>query len=311
MTLLFTDPLFQRHLTGLHPETPKRLAAILADPVFSRLAADCAKGSFAPLPAEEVAMVHSPQVAERAKKLCAQGGGRLEVDTVCSPESYDVALNAAGAACAAVDAVMKGEENNAFCLIRPPGHHATPTESMGFCLFNNIALAAEHAKRRYGLSRILIVDWDVHHGNGTQDIFWADSSVFFLSTHRFPFYPGSGRKSETGTGPGLGFTLNIPLKHGISKADYHAAFNAAVSDAADKIRPELVLVSAGFDAHKEDPVGSLSLEAEDFAAFTNEVMSVAKTHAKGRLVSLLEGGYSLRFLPECAAAHLGALMQGT
>lgn len=311
MTLLYADPIFEQHKTGLHPETPKRLASILVNAEFQKAALRCTKGVFDPLPADQVTTIHSPEVVERVRRLCEHGGGRLEVDTVCSRESFDIALAAAGAACSAVDAVIGGPQHRAFCLIRPPGHHATRTESMGFCLFNNIALAAEHAKRRHGLTRILIVDWDVHHGNGTQDVFYADPCVFFLSSHRYPFYPGSGKKDETGTGAGLGHTLNVPLPFGISRANFHAAFSSTLAMAADKIRPELVLVSAGFDAHREDPVGSLSLESEDFAEFTRRVLEVAETHAGGRLVSLLEGGYSLRFLPECVTAHLTALLGST
>lgn len=308
MTLLYSDPIFEKHETGLHPETAKRLVALREDGSLQKLAAQCVKSVPRAMPEEHLTWMHSAEVVRRAKTLCERGGGQLDVDTVCSKDSFAIACLAAGTACAAVDAVLAGPERTAFCALRPPGHHATPTESMGFCLFNSIALAAEHAKRVHGLSRILIVDWDVHHGNGTQDVFYADPTVFFLSTHRFPFYPGTGRASETGTGPGLGTTRNVPLQYGISRDDFHAAFKSALQDAADRMKPELVLLSAGFDAHREDPVGSLSLEAEDFATFTKDVLEVAKTHAQGRLVSLLEGGYSLRFLPECVAAHLTELL---
>ena len=233
----------------------------------------------------------------------------LEADTVCSPASYQVALAAAGACASAVDAVLDGIDRTALCLVRPPGHHATPTHSMGFCLFNNVALAARRALER-GLSRVLIVDWDVHHGNGTQDVFYDDPRVAFLSVHRFGhgFYPGTGDIDETGTGDGLGATVNVPLRFGIRRPDYHAAFRSALEKAADRCRPELVLVSAGFDADARDPIGSLGLEAEDFISLTRAVMDVAETHCAGRLVSCLEGGYDLDALAEGVQVHLETLL---
>jgi acetoin utilization deacetylase AcuC-like enzyme len=182
---------------------------------------------------------------------------------------------------------------------------------MGFCLFNNIALAAQRARKKFGLERILIVDWDVHHGNGTQDVFWTDPSVYFLSVHRFGhgFYPGTGNDDETGGGPGLGFTTNVPIRYGTPRPDYRGAFRNAVEKAADKIKPDLILLSAGFDAHVRDPIGSLGLEAEDFADMTKTLLTIADTHAKGRLVSCLEGGYDLQALAECVQAHLEELIQ--
>src|SRR5207237_489847 len=204
-------------------------------------------------------------------------------DTIVSPASFDVALAAAGACVAGVDAVIRGPDRTALCLVRPPGHHATPTHSMGFCLFNTIALAADHARTAHGLTRILVVDWDVHHGNGTQDIFFADPGVLFFSIHRYGhgFYPGTGAAEETGTGPGLGYTINMPVHYGTSRGDYHAAFLSALEKAADTIRPEIVLLSAGFDAHRRDPIGSLGLEAEDFIELTRLVRQVAETPAGG------------------------------
>jgi acetoin utilization deacetylase AcuC-like enzyme len=183
---------------------------------------------------------------------------------------------------------------------------------MGFCLFNNIALAAHHARKSFGLDRILIVDWDVHHGNGTQDIFWADPTVYFLSIHRFGhgFYPGTGDDDETGAGPGLGYTANVPVSYGTARADYRALFRNAVEKAADKIKPDLIILSAGFDAHQRDPIGSLGLESEDFADMTKMLLGVADTHAQGRLVSCLEGGYHLEALAESVQAHLEELMRG-
>ena len=252
--------------------------------------------------------MHEPGQVRQVRRAAETEGGYLDRDTPVSPESYTVALAAAGACASAVDAVIRGTGRNALCLVRPPGHHATPTTSMGFCLFNNVALAAQRARTAHGLTRLLIVDWDVHHGNGTQDIFYSDPEVQFLSVHRYPFYPGTGAADETGTGPGLGRTLNVPLRYGISRKDYRAAFTAALEKAADAIRPELVLVSAGFDAHAADPIGSLGLEVEDFAEMTKLVLDVVRTHAGGRLVSCLEGGYDLEALASSVQAHLEELL---
>lgn len=309
MTILYTDPLFLRHDTGMHPETAKRLEAVSARLKKADLIKQCVCAPCDPLSEDAVARLHDPKIIVQAKQLCQHGGGRLEVDTVVSPQSFDVALTAAGTCVAAVDAVMAGPETNALCLVRPPGHHATPTQSMGFCLFNNVALAANHAKTEHHLKRILIVDWDVHHGNGTQDVFYSDPEVFFFSMHRFPFYPGTGRKDETGSGNGLGFTLNVPVAFGTSRKDYQDQFAKALHAAADKIKPELVLLSAGFDAHAQDPIGSLGLEVEDFVTLTQEVLRVARTHCGGRLVSCLEGGYNLERLAESVEAHLRELLR--
>lgn len=308
MTLLYTDPIFLKHDTGAHPETAERLRAITARLEKTGLAKKCAAGKFTPLEEASVAKLHDPKQIVQVKQLCQHGGGRLEVDTPVSPASFDVALHAAGACAAAVDAVLKGEDKTALCLVRPPGHHATPKQSMGFCLFNNIALAAQRARTEHQLTRILIVDWDVHHGNGTQDIFYADPDVFFFSIHRYPFYPGTGSKEETGTGRGLGFKLNVPVRFGTSRKQYHESFNAALATAADRIKPELVLLSAGFDAHAEDPIGSLGLEVEDFVTLSKTVLDVARTHAQGRLASCLEGGYNTERLAESVEAHLQELL---
>jgi acetoin utilization deacetylase AcuC-like enzyme len=216
-----------------------------------------------------------------------------------------------GGAGAAVDAILTGDDANALCLVRPPGHHATPDRSMGFCLFNNVALAANRARGAHGLTRVLIVDWDVHHGNGTQDIFYEAPDVVFYSAHRFGhgFYPGTGAADETGHGRGAGHVFNLPLPFGISRKEYRAAFAATLEKAADTIKPELVLVSAGFDAHARDPIGSLGLETEDFTELTRLVLDVARTHAQGRLVSCLEGGYNLDALAEGVQTHLEELLQ--
>jgi acetoin utilization deacetylase AcuC-like enzyme len=313
MTILFSDPLFQRHETGRHPEQPARLAVIQNRLENAGLVAQCKKGSYQPLTVEDVCRIHTPEVAARARQLADGGGGWLEADTFVCPESFRVALAAAGACAAAVEQVMRGDDPTALCLVRPPGHHATARQSMGFCLLNNIALAAQQARTVFGLERILIVDWDVHHGNGTQDIFWADPRVFFLSLHRYGhgFYPGTGTAEETGTREGLGYTANVPIRLGTPRVDYRALFRNAIESAADRIKPNLVLLSAGFDAHVRDPIGSLGLETEDFADMTRMLRAVADTHAGGRLVSCLEGGYHLEALAECVQAHLEELIHHT
>jgi acetoin utilization deacetylase AcuC-like enzyme len=228
-------------------------------------------------------------------------------DTWCGPGSLRAARLAAGAAIEAVRAVVTGPERIAFGAIRPPGHHALPRRAMGFCLLGNVALAAREALDAFQMNRLLIVDWDVHHGNGTQEMFYSDGRVGFLSIHRHPFYPGTGLAHETGTGPGLGLIRNLPTRYGTRRAEIRAAFTAGLETLADKVKPELVLVSAGFDAHRADPIGDLGLEVEDFITLTKSVLDVARTHASGRLVSLLEGGYNVPILAECVAAHLEAL----
>jgi acetoin utilization deacetylase AcuC-like enzyme len=310
MTHLLSDPRFLRHETGSHPERPARLVRITARLEQAGLTAQCRSVKFEPLSAEKIATVHDPAVLAAAWTLCARGGGYLDVDTVASAESCDVAQLAAGACVAGVDAVMTGEDRRALCLVRPPGHHATPSTSMGFCLFNNVALAARHARDQHALTRVLVVDWDVHHGNGTQDVFWSSGDVHFLSIHRYGdgFYPGSGAVNETGTGRGLGFIRNEAVRYGTARKDFLSRFEKAVGEFADRCKPELVIVSAGFDAHRLDPIGSLGLETEDYTTMTRLLVDVAETHAGGRLVSCLEGGYNLDALAESVETHLDELL---
>jgi acetoin utilization deacetylase AcuC-like enzyme len=310
MTLLITDPRFLLHDTGQHPETANRLRSVTQRLQQSGLVESCTPLPFTPINDEAIACVHNPSFFSILDQLVAEGGGHADPDTVVSVESPAVARLAAGAACAAVDAVLAGTDRTALCLIRPPGHHATPTQMMGFCLFNNIALAARHAIDDHGLGRVLIVDWDVHHGNGTQDIFYDDPRVMFLSIHRYGhgFYPGTGSRDETGASRGLGFTRNVPLPFGTPRKAFLDEFSRAIDESADKVKPELVLLSAGFDAHRLDPVGSLGLETEDFIRLTERVLDVSKTHANGRLVSCLEGGYNLNALAESVQVHLETLL---
>ena len=311
MTLLYTDPVFLEHDTGQHPETAERLRAIAAMLDESGLRNHCTAGQFTPLDAAELRSIHEPRLVERVQRTAEAGGGRLDADTIVSRASYEVGLAAAGCCVAAVDAVIAGSDRRALCLVRPPGHHATPTRSMGFCLFNNIAIAARRSQKKHGVNRVLIVDWDVHHGNGTQDAFYEDPTVFFLSIHRYGhgFYPGTGAADETGAGAGLSATLNVPIRYGTAAKEYHEQFEAELQSAAAAIKPEIVLVSAGFDAHRLDPIGNLGLGAEDFAILTRQVREIADTHAEGRLVSCLEGGYHWQATADSVRAHLEELLR--
>jgi acetoin utilization deacetylase AcuC-like enzyme len=308
MTLLYTDSRFLNHDTGQHPECAARLQAVTRRLSAGGLDRRCQSPAWRPVSAARLARVHAPEYAATVRAFADRGGGRIESDTVLSPDSCEVALLAAGAACDAVERVVRGEDGTALCLVRPPGHHALPAGAMGFCLFNNVAIAARLAIDELGLERVLIIDWDVHHGNGTQDAFWADPQVGFLSIHRWPFYPGTGAADETGGGRGLGSTLNLPVRFGTSRQDYLNLFRSALENFADHLRPQLVLVSAGFDSHREDPVGSLGLEAEDFGPLTRAARDVANAHAAGRLVSVLEGGYNVERLAECVEIHLRELL---
>lgn len=309
MTLLYGDDCFLTHETGRHPENAARLKAITAHLASSRLTELCRAMPCECISLARLERVHTPGYIAEVEQVARQGGGRIEADTVVSRASYEVALRGAGAVCDAVERVVRGEDKTALCLVRPPGHHALASAAMGFCLFNNIAVGARLACRELGLDRLLIVDWDVHHGNGTQETFWDDPQVGFFSIHRFPFYPGSGDWDETGTGAALGTKLNIPVAFGTPRREYLTQFAEALERIADRMRPQLVLVSAGFDAHRTDPIGSLGLEVEDFAELTRLVSAVADTHAGGRLVSVLEGGYNPEVLAQCVGVHLAELLQ--
>ncbi|MEZ5941836.1 MAG: histone deacetylase [Planctomycetaceae bacterium] len=307
--LLFQDDLFEQHDTGQHPEHAGRLKAIRKQLAESGVSARCEQGAIREVTNAELTAIHPTAHVELVQRTANSGGGRLDANTVCSPHSYDVARAAAGVACAAVDAVCTGTSQFAMGLVRPPGHHALQSKAMGFCLFNNIAVAAAHALTQHELNHVLIVDWDVHHGNGTEAIFYDREDVTFFSIHRYPFYPGTGAKSDTGTGAGLGSTFNVPVKFGTSRSDYLDAFQHALEAAAEQCKPQLVLLSAGFDAHRLDPIGSLGLETEDFADLTLRVVDVANTHCQGRLVSLLEGGYNVDALADSVQLHIETLLE--
>lgn len=308
MTILFGDPLFLEHQTGQHPEQPARLSSIWKELDRTGLSGRCTRGETRLATPKEVGRAHAADYIDHVKTFCQEPAGRIEGDTPVSRRSYDAALLAAGTSIAAVQAVMQGDDETAVCLIRPPGHHALPAAAMGFCLFNNVAVAAEAARNTHRLNRVLIVDWDVHHGNGTQDLFYERDDVWFFSSHRSPFYPGTGDANETGAGKGLGATFNLPVKFGTPRKEFLTRFETMLNDAADRCRPELILLSAGFDAHRDDPIGSLGLETEDFAALTRMVHAAAQTHCRGRLVSLLEGGYDLDALAASVAVHVDTLL---
>ena len=307
MTLVIADPIFQQHNTGSHPETPKRLQDLTQYLQQQSLAKNLIKAPELDLyKMENLTAVHSPAQVKAVEDLAAAGGGYIDPDTVVSPASFHVALRAAASGLAAADAVVAGKTTNALCLVRPPGHHANQNQSQGFCLLNNIALTAEHCLKNLGMHRVAILDFDVHHGNGTQDIFYEREDVLFVSLHRWPFYPGSGSSSETGSNQGLGATLNFPIEASATPQDYMSYLDRALDKIAH-YKPDILLLSAGFDAHKEDPIGSLGLSSQDFLQITNKILVAADTICKGALVSLLEGGYNIKALSESVANHLRQL----
>jgi acetoin utilization deacetylase AcuC-like enzyme len=308
MTLLYYDPIYLSHDTGHHPECAERLTGVTARLAADGLQARCQLPTWQPADRVVLGRVHHLAYVDSVERFAARGGGYIERDTPVSRDSFRAAISAAGAAADATRRVVRGEDSQALCLVRPPGHHAVETSAMGFCLFNNIAIAARTAIAELEIERVLIVDWDVHHGNGTQATFWEDERVGVFSIHRSPFYPGTGDEDETGAGKGLGTTRNLAIRFGTPRRDYLARFSHELTSFAEKVRPQLVLISAGFDTHVQDPVGSLGLEDEDFVSLTNMVLDVAEAFAEGRVVSALEGGYNLRVLPGSVAAHLETLL---
>ena len=288
-----------------HPERPDRFRAImgaLEDPRFSGLLR-----REAPAAAMEALLRVHPvaYVAALAAAEPREGLARIDADTAMSPGTWQAALRGAGGAVAAVDAVMKGEAQNAFVAMRPPGHHAERATAMGFCFLNSAAIAARHAQAAHGAERVAIVDFDVHHGNGTQDIFWDDASVMYASTHEMPLYPGTGARGERGAQDTI---VNAPLTAGDDGAVFRAAMETAILPRLRAFSPDLIVISAGFDAHRQDPLGHLQLVGADYAWITGALMDIAAKSAKGRVVSVLEGGYSLSGLVESASAHVAALM---
>lgn len=309
-TALVHHPVYAKHDTGPgHPETPLRYQVVM-----DALRGDGALwSSLKEVTPEQVSKgviqaAHTPQHFKEVETAFEKGYNYLDADTVISPESFDASLFAAGGAVAAVDAVMKGETKNAFVAVRPPGHHATAENAMGFCLFNNVAVAARYAQNNYkDVERVAIIDWDVHHGNGTQGIFYTDPSVYFFSMHQYPWYPGTGSRGETGHGKGQGTTLNVPVKAHTKAADQKRVFEAAIGQIAHEFKPDFVFISAGFDAHLSDPLGQLLLEDDDFVSMTRTVLDWADEVCEGRVVSCLEGGYDLATLGETVRSHVAEL----
>jgi acetoin utilization deacetylase AcuC-like enzyme len=304
-TLLYTHPACLEHDPGeYHPESPARLRAVLQaldGPEFARLHRREAPEA----ELDDIARVHPRRFVDRLLAAVPQAGHvGIDADTIMSPASGRAALRAAGAVAAAVDAVVVGEADNAFCAVRPPGHHAEPGRAMGFCLFNNAAIGALRARETHGLARVAVVDFDVHHGNGTQARFWGDPGLFYASTHQSPLYPGTGARSETG----VGNIVNVPLPPMAGSREFRRGVAREILPALDAFRPELVVISAGFDAHKSDPLAQLLLEESDYTWITEQLLEIARQHAGGRVVSTLEGGYDLAALGASAAAHVRVLM---
>ena len=306
---LIYDPTFLKHDTGAHPENARRLEAILHfvdgdEDLAKKLVRDVPR----PATDSDITRCHTEDLITHIQSAVEHGEVSLDVDTRISGDSFDVARLAAGAALVAVDAAMAKDGGRAFSLSRPPGHHATITTAMGFCLFNNAAIAARYAQSKYGVERVLIIDWDVHHGNGTQDIFWTDRTVFYFSTHQYPYYPGTGSRDERGGGKGEGFTLNVPLSAGTPARDHRQAFADALHEIERRFPPDLIIISAGFDSRRGDPLGGLMLEDLDFSEMTKAVLRMSEKHGAGRVVGLLEGGYNLNLLGGSVLAHLKALL---
>ncbi len=307
-TLMISHPACLEHVTPLgHPERPDRLRAVeqaLEAEKFQSVAR--AQAPMAAL--ESVALCHPMDYIKEIRDATpAEGIQHLDADTAMSPGSFEAALRAAGGAIFAVDEVMTKKAKNCFVATRPPGHHAETARPMGFCFFDNAAIAARHAQHRYGIARAAIIDFDVHHGNGSQEIFWADQSVMYCSTHQMPLFPGTGAVSETGDHNTI---VNAPLRPGDGRDAFRAALETRILPRLGDFRPELIIISAGFDAHMRDPLANINLDEADFAWATQKIMDIADRHCEGRIVSVLEGGYDLRALANSVAAHVTALMQG-
>ncbi|HEX5505976.1 MAG TPA: histone deacetylase [Thermomicrobiales bacterium] len=306
-TALVYTPIYLGHDTGQHVEHAQRLITTMAH--LDREGLLAARRIFEPeaVPFEALAAVHEPALIERVLQAAEAGGLWLDADTYVAPGSYEAAAYAAGGALIAVDAVLADDPKRVFVLSRPPGHHATPGQAMGFCLFNNAAVAARYALDRHGLERVAIVDWDVHHGNGTQEIFYESGQVFYASIHQWPLYPGTGRRDETGAGKGTGATLNLPLSPGAGDRTYLATFDGELAPRVRAFAPQLLLVSAGYDAHVEDPLAMMRVAEEGFAGLARRVKALAEECCAGRLVLVLEGGYNPEALARSVAATLRAL----
>ena len=303
-----SDPFYLRHETEPHPENPGRLTAIQ-----NRLESSEFYNNLIPIQprkatAEEIGMVHDSGYVASVKQSCADEVRNLDADTVISSNSYDAALLSAGAGMKAIDQLIDGNIHNAFCAVRPPGHHAEQDHAMGFCLFNNVGIAARYAQKTKGLNKIFIFDWDVHHGNGSQHSFYSDPSIYYSSTHQYPFYPGTGAREETGTGDGLGTTLNLPMDAYSDDDDYLSAVENKLIPEIQHYKPDLIIISAGFDAHQNDPLAQIQLTTDCFGKMTELLMGIARDVCDGRLLSMLEGGYDYDALSDSVRLHMQTLL---
>jgi acetoin utilization deacetylase AcuC-like enzyme len=304
---------YEPHIdTGYHPENAERLISIMRGMEERNLTKKTERILPVRASREQIEYVHTAAYVQKVEALCKSGGGMLDPDTPLCSATYDIALLAAGGLIKAIDAVMdeSNELRRVFALVRPPGHHANSNRGRGFCVFNNVAIAAEQLKREYGAKRILIADWDVHHGNGTQEVFFEDPSVLYFSTHQYPHYPGTGWINEVGKGDGTGFTVNVPLPIGTGDAGYVYALTSILMPIAREFRPDFVLVSSGFDAHAADPLASMAVTSQGFGLFTDVVMAIAHEQCAGRAVIALEGGYDLNAIAESVLAVFESLIAG-
>jgi len=306
LAVLF-HPAYLEHVAGhMHPERPERLSAIMEAAKKNGIWKHIQLPEVQPAPTSAISRCHSASHIDRVQSACVLGRS-LDADTGTSTDSWDAALLAVGAGITASDLVMNGTINRAFCAVRPPGHHAESNRAMGFCLLNNAAVTARHIQDKFGLKKIAIVDFDAHHGNGTQEIFYEDGSVLYASTHQWPLFPGTGSDEEIGHKDGEGTTVNCPLAAGSAMPEYEAAFEDSILPALDKFKPEFLIISAGFDSHRDDPLTDLGLQSADFGTLTVMLTDIADRHCQGRIISFLEGGYDLHGLASSTVAHLTAL----
>ena len=311
-TGIVRDPRYLDHVMDpFHPESPERLVSL-----YDMLDERDMRGQYVPVETrlashDEISMVHARHYIDLVAATAGKVHTYLDPDTSTCPDSYETALLAAGGMMNAVDAVMEGTARNAFALVRPPGHHAEAGRAAGFCIFNNVAIGACHAMKKYGLRRILIVDWDLHHGNGTQRTFYDDRRVLYFSTHQYPFYPGTGSLNETGRGEGLGYTINVPLRRGPGDGEFVRIFRRILEPVASACEPELVLLSAGFDIHFQDPLGGMNVRPSGFAALTRVLMNIADRHCRGRFAVTLEGGYHIDGMTQSVKAVLKEMKDET